>query len=187
MRSGRLATMSKNSEGKTDLSDAVLESAVLKDAKLDQADMSGSRAKNADMSGASMHEVDFSNADLRDANLMNAKLKGAVLTGADLSGADLKGANLAGADLRGAIMEGLDLSQTNVSGVELDEPREKVAPTMRNILKSHRVWFGPTARRVIAPIFRAPTSAIWISRGSNSARPIFPAQISQGPGWYGAR
>ena len=87
--------------GETDLSGAILVSAIL---------------ERANLWGANLRT-----AQLDDANLQSAQLFAAKLQEASMSGADLRESNLSDSDLRGAVLrfarlQGVDLDGTRISG-----------------------------------------------------------------------
>ena len=112
-----LAIMRKvGTDGKIDLSGAVLRGADLRRADLLGGDLRGADLRGANLScavlrGAVLLDAVLRGANLSDANLSGAVLRGAVLRravllGADLLNADLRGANLSGAVLSGAVLRG---------------------------------------------------------------------------------
>ena len=93
-----------NAEG-SDLSNADLNSVILKASNLSAATLSGTTLVYADLRGADLSYAILVGSNLKGANLTDAKMEYANLESADLSHADLTGANL---------------GQANIANVRLD-------------------------------------------------------------------
>jgi uncharacterized protein YjbI with pentapeptide repeats len=114
------------SDGRFNLSGALLTDVDLHNADLGGAYMPGASMARVDLSGANLSVANLSGAYLYRANLQGAGLGSTNLSGADLSGADMReasliGANLSGANLSGANLRCADLSFANLSGVNLSD------------------------------------------------------------------
>ena len=93
-----------------DLSNSMLEYAILDEADLTDANLDGANLADARLIGAHLDR-----AILRDANLRRTKLNGAHLADANLMYAQLNGADLSGADLSRANIYGISAWNVTVS------------------------------------------------------------------------
>ena len=98
-----------------DLSELLLDQAILDRANLSQAELDGSSLRNARLA-----EVTLVGASLREASLIGANLRGAYLDGADLRGASLLRAELQGARLVNADLRNAELQEAELSGAVYD-------------------------------------------------------------------
>ena len=89
----------------SDLSNADLNSAILKGSNLSAATLSGAILVYADLRGADLSYAILVGSDLKGANLTDAKMEYANLESADLSHADLTGANLGQANIAKARLD----------------------------------------------------------------------------------
>ncbi len=98
---------------RVDMTDAVLDQAVLSKSQLMECVCCRTKLGSAYLEAVQAAGVDFSGATMTNANLKQASLQRAVFRGADLSGANMEGARI-----RDACLDGADLS--GVTGLRLD-------------------------------------------------------------------
>jgi uncharacterized protein YjbI with pentapeptide repeats len=106
---------------KTNLSNAVLNEAVLDYADLSGANLYNSRLARGLLRGATLDGANLSKADLYGACLTSASLKNAHVWSANLSKSDLGDSHLEGADFYQSIMNEVVLEQSYAEGVSFKE------------------------------------------------------------------